>query len=161
MKWTGALLLIICSYSFGIFLAKREGERLKAIDSLISLMRYMRRRLQGERVPLFDVFVGFDDEYLEEIGFLTNLRSCRNGLNSIWKDSIKSIPLSDEIQRELDIFGTSMGNIPLDEQLKCVDICVAALGEEKKNIQSQLPKKQKSIKTVSLLLGALIAIILL
>ena len=161
MKWTGALLLIFSSYFCGIFLARREGEKLKTVDSLISLLRYMRRRMEGERVPLYNVFAGFEDIYLESAGFLQNLRTCRSGLNSIWRDSLKTLPLSGEILKELDVFGASMGRLALEEQLKCIDVCISALEEEKRKILSQLPKKQKSIRTVALLLGALTAIILL
>ena len=161
MKWIGALLLLMSSYFCGIYLAKREGAELKTIDSLISLLGYMRRRMQGERIPLYDVFAGYEDEYLESVGFLPNLRSCRNGLNSIWRNSLVVLPVSEGIFRELDIFGASMGRLSFDEQLGCLDICITALEEEKKKLRSELPKKQKSIKTVALLLGALTAILLL
>ena len=68
MNWLGALLTLASSYFCGIMLANGESERLGAIDSLIRLLTYMRRRMVAERLPLYRIFDGFEDDYLERIG---------------------------------------------------------------------------------------------
>lgn len=161
MSWVGALLLVTSAYFFGIGIARQEGNRLKALDSMIDLLEFMYRRMSGHRMPLYGLFASFQDKYLEAVGFLPLLRSCRNGLSDIWINALELLPLDDESERELVHFGSELGLLPLDEQLKRIEICLGAITSCREKLRISLPPKQKSIKTVSLLFGALGAIILL
>ena len=161
MNWVGALLVIIASYLCGFALAKDEGNGLKTLDSLLSLLTYMRRRMNSERIPLFEIFSGFRDEYLEKCGYLDIIRSHRNGVSSLWNDAVSTLYVDEETKREYMRFGESLGNLPLDEQLARLDSFCEFITEKKNKLKSTLPDKQKSIKTVCLLLGLMTAIILL
>ncbi len=161
MNWLGALLVVAASYFCGTALARDEGDRLKTLDSLILLLKYMRRRINAERIPLFEIFSGFDDEFLEDNGFLPILRSHRNGMPILWSEAVSKLPTDEETKRELTHFGQSLGGLPMEEQILRLDACVSFLSDSRKSLLSNLPAKQKSIKTVCLLLGVMAAIILL
>lgn len=161
MNWVGALLVVCASYICGIALAKDEGNALKTLDSLLTLLSYMRRRMSLERIALFDIFSEFHDEYLEKIGFLKILRSHRNGLPTLWSDAVLTLCVDEETKREYLRFGESLGSLPLDEQIVRLDSMTVFITEKRNQLRESLPDKQKSIKTVSLLLGLMAAIILL
>ncbi len=161
MNWLGALLVVCASYLCGLALAKDEGNGLKTLDSLLLLLSYMRRRMSTERIPLFTIFSDFHDEYLENCGFLDIIRSHRNGLPLLWSEAVSRLHADEEIKREYLHFGESLGGLPLDEQIKRLDALTSFITEKRNELRAGLPDKQKSIKTVSLLLGLMTAIILL
>ena len=161
MNWLGALLLVCASYICGTALAKDEGESLKSIESLLLLLSYMRRRMSTERIPLYAIFLDFKDSYLESKGFLDIIRSHRDGLPMLWSKAIAILPSDDEVKRECIYFGDSLGTLSLDEQIARLDALSAFLTEKSNKLRISLPDKQKSIKTVCLLLGLMTAIILL
>lgn len=161
MNWLGAVILVASAYFCGIGIAKNEGEQLKALDSLIKLLDFMRRRMSAERIPLYSVFASFSDSYLEVSDFLPLMRSCRNSPADLWQKGIMALPIEGDARTELLHLGESLGTLPLDQQLKRIDSCVSVLNISRNSLREALPKRQKSIKTVSLLIGALTAIILL
>lgn len=161
MNWLGALLTVISSYICGVMLANSETEKLRAFDSLIRLLTYMRRRIFTERLPLYRIFAEFEDGFLENIGFLECLRSSRRGLETLWQNAVKLVPIDKEAVNELSHFGESLGALPLDEQIKRIDTVNTFLTEKKAALNGTLYQKRKSIKSVCLLMGIAIAIILL
>lgn len=161
MNWLGALLVVTASYLCGVSLARDEGNRLKTLDSLISLLSYMRRRMSAERVPLYEIFAEFNDGFLEHNGFLDILRSHRHGIALLWHQAVSILPVDAEIKNELIRFGNSLGILPLDEQLKRLDALISFVSDKRSELRASLPDKQKSIKTICLLLGLMASIILL
>lgn len=161
MKWLGAIILVAVSYLCGSVSANAHGEELKAIESVIKLLLYMKRRLYTERSELFDIFNGYNDDYLVSLGFLPQLCSCRGSFTENWISASEKLPMNADAKNELEIFGESLGKLNLDEQLKRLEVCINALETSKQNIEKVLPQKQKTTKTIWLLSGLLIAIILL
>ncbi len=160
MKWVGAFIITAVFYSIGIILARGESDKARAIDSLSSLLTYMKRRISAERTPTFDIFASFSDGFLEERGFLAILRSHRFETANLWVDAAETIPVSGETKTELIRFGAELGSLPLDEQLKRIDSFKEFLEAERASLREALPKKQKSLKAFWLLSGLLTAIIL-
>ncbi len=161
MNWVGALILVFASYMLGVLLADSEKEKLKTLDSLISLFSYMRRRINGERMPLYRIFAEYEDEFLVKCGFLKILRRHRNRLDVLWRESVALLDAEEEIRRELYIFGEGLGSLPLEAQIKRIDVCLSVLTDVREKTASELPARQKSRKTVCLLIGLMTAIILL
>jgi hypothetical protein len=120
----------------------------------------MKRRMLSERKPLFEIFCEFDEPYLETVGFLDEMRSNRNTKN-VWETALKKLSVDEDALRELKLVGNDLGELPLFEQISRLDNCIAFLEEKKKSLQTTLPPKQKSVKTVCLLSGTLLAIIML
>lgn len=161
MNWAGAVILVCTAYMLGAMLADSEKEKLIILDSLISLLSYMRRRINGERTPLYRIFAEYEDAVLERLGFLKVLRSERSRLSVIWREAVSGLGLEEELLRELYIFGEGLGGIPFEAQLKKLDVCLGVLKEARGKAALELPAKQKSRKTVCLLIGLMTAIILL
>lgn len=161
MRWVGAIILIAASYTCGSVLANIQSDELKTVDSVIRFLTYMRRRMYSERAELFEVFQSFKDEHLENLGFLSALCSCRNDFSQNWGMALDLLSMDQESKNELVILGESLGKLNLNEQLKRLDVCINALESSKQKIEKAIPIKQKTTKTIWLLSGTLIAIILL
>ncbi len=153
-------MLIAVSYFAGNVIVAEEKKKLICVDSLISLFKFMRRRISVERKPLFSIFCEFNDVYLESVGFLKTLRENKH-TKTAWKSSISFLDSDEETFMELKNFGNELGELPLYEQLLRLENLVSFLEEKKKTLQKTLPPKQKSVKTVCLLSGTLLAIIML
>ena len=160
MNWIGGVLVVMSGYLFGKYLSEIERDKLKAIEALLDFLGYMRRKMLYERIELYSIFCDYSDEYLEKVGFLSELRFCNNGKNK-WETAIKAFEIEDNVYNELKYFGESLGILPIDEQIKRLDSCCISLEETKNKLKSSIPPKQKSIKTVCLLFGLMTAIILL
>ncbi len=161
MKWIGAAMIILASYLCGEMLSREEKKKLSAVESLISLLSFMQRRITAERAPLYEIFASFSDGFLEQTGFLPLMRSHRTETNRLWSDAIMLLPLENDIGKELSRFGNELGRLALDEQENRIAICLDMLSAERDRLKSILPAKQKSAKAVSLLIGAMTAILLL
>lgn len=160
MKWLGAFLIVAASYFLGNVFSVEEKKKLIAIDSMLSLLKYMHRRMSIERKPLFDIFGEYNDVYLEESGFLMIMQSDRNS-KTAWQSAISTLAIDEETRVELKYYGAELGELPLSEQLFRTETCISFLEDKKKTLQKILPPKQKSLKTVCLLSGLLLAIIML
>ena len=160
VKWIGALMVVLASFFVGSLLASEEKKRLTCVDSLLSLFKYMKRRMSAERKPLFAIFCEFKDDYLESIDFLESMRSNRNS-KTAWQSAIEKLYIDEETERELTLLGNELGELTLYEELMRLENCISFLEEKKKILQKTLPPKQKSVKTVCLLSGVLLAIIML
>ena len=160
MRIFGALLIIAACYSTGVSLSKNESDKARAIDSLLKLLSYMKRRISAERTPIFDIFSSFSDDFLEKRGFLPILRSHRFESGNLWDTAVGTIPVNTETKSELMHFGMDLGLLNLDEQLRRIESCTDFLNAERTRLRESLPKKQKSIKSFWLLSGVLAVIIL-
>lgn len=161
MKWIGALILICTSYFCGRSLASQEGREIEALDSLIGFLKYLRRRIFSERIPLSELFSSYEDEFLEKTGFLSQLRASGRDINLKWQKGVSGLSLSRETEKELLRFGKELGSISLGEQIKRLDSVVELLESQKDSLSASVGARQKTVKTVCLLCGLLTAIILI
>ena len=161
MNWLGAGLLVFGFYFCGLAICEREKERLIALDSIIDLLSFLNRRVEAERMPLYLIFCNYKNEYLESVGFLGLIRSCRGGVEGSWESALKLLPVSAEVARELGYFGKTLGLLAYADQTERIKACISFLKEERATLLQTLPPRQKSIKSVSVLCGSLLAIILI
>ncbi|MBQ3231060.1 MAG: stage III sporulation protein AB [Clostridia bacterium] len=160
MNWLGAALLIFSGYAVGVLLASEEKRALEAVEAMLSLLNYMERRISESRLPINEIFLRFENDFLEQRGFLAQIRS-GGGVRERWQSALMLVPLEEEARRELALFGEELGILSLQEQKKRLEAAVVFLNGERERLKQRLPARQKSIKTVCLLVGALTAIVLL
>lgn len=161
MTFIGAVLLVAAAYACGTVIASEEGEKLKTLDGLIDLLQYLRRRMAAEGTPLYLLFGGYKNEYLEKEGVLPKIRSYGRRAPEVWGEALEPLPLEETAWNELLHFGSSLGRLELESQLKTMDSCLSVLIKERERLKTAIPMKQKSIKAVAFLSGALTAIILI
>ncbi len=161
MSLAGALILVLSAYFLGRALALREGEVLKGLDAVINMLNFVYRRMETEGTPLYLLFEKYKDDYLETLGFLPLLRAHGNLASRFWGEAVGLLPLTADAKNELLHFGETLGTLDLESQLKRINACIGFLRQERETLRISVPLKQKSIKTVAFLFGALTAIVLL
>ena len=142
-------------------MANEAKERLRALNSVIELLSFMRRRIISARAPLHDIFSQAEDKFLEKCGMLPLLQGHRHITYELWEEAIGLVPLDEYCRKEILYLGKDMGVLPLDDQEKRISACIEALSARRDMIKSRLPEKQKTAKTLSLLSGLLAVILLL
>ncbi|MBO4452705.1 MAG: hypothetical protein J5793_02100 [Clostridia bacterium] len=160
MRYLGALFVVASSWIAGGIAAKVVKEYPDSLCSLCRLAEYTLRRICRERAPLSAIFRNFDDPFLEKKGFLAILRS-EGDIRELWRCAIEKLPLSEEIRLECLSFGGDLGVLPLYEQQKRLESLRDALLKERDSALKSLPAKQKSVRAVAALAGALAAIVLI
>lgn len=160
MNFAGAILLTFGAYFVGVILAKNEGDKLKSLEALADFLEFTKQRITLLQTPLYRVFTDYENEFLEDMGFLPLLRSNRNGIKQSWVSATDLLVLDDHVKKELMILGRDLGELPLEEQEKRIAVCLQTVNAKKEAMEGELPKKQKSIRTVALLVGAMTAILL-
>ena len=161
MKIAGTIILVAASYFCGVIVASLEGEKIKALDSMVELLQYLFRRMETECTPLKVIFGSYKNDYLEKTGFLAALRGGGNSLSALWGNGLEMLCLEWESKDELLHLGESLGRLDLESQLKCIESCRRFLEQKRDSLKNSVPKKQKSIKAVAFLLGAMATIILI
>lgn len=161
MNWIGALILVCTSYFCGRSLASQEGKEIEALDALMGFLKYLRRRIFSERIPLSELFSMYEDEFLEKTGFLPQLRASGRDVNLKWQKALSALALSRETEKELLRFGKELGSISLGEQIKRLDSVIGLLESQKEGLSASVKARQKTVKTVCILCGLLTAIILI
>ena len=159
MNWIGAFLVVLAAYYFGVILADGEKKRLDELEMLIALIGYMRRRMSVERMKLFCIFSSFREQ--RDCAFTEILTTSNCDIPTCWMDAVEGLSIDIETKNELFLLGESLGRVPLDEQIKRLDSCEAALIKCRDREKDELPNRQKSKKTFCLIVGLMIAIILL
>ncbi len=71
----GAIIVLLASGYWGYDKCKKEKEVLRLLQGLAALCDYTEMHIRLFRTPLYDIFGKFSDEYLEDIGFMSSLRS--------------------------------------------------------------------------------------
>ena len=124
-------------------------------------MEFMLQRITYSRESLGSVFSDFCDESLSKCGFLGTLNNqMGETYDCLWKKAVDTLDTSGSVKKELLLFGSQLGKLDFATQKERVQLCRNILINEKKVLEPGLEKRQKSIRTLGGLIGAMIAIIL-
>lgn len=161
MKWIGALFLIGAAYWGGTILAREEGKKAECLEAVSDFLSYIKRRISGERAPLYLLYISYENSLLEELGFLPTLRSHRKTDSKIWQEAVELLPISSNAKKEMLLLGNRLGQLNLSQQERAIELCSEVICDEWKKESNALPVRQKTVKTLFLLFGSLAAILLL
>ncbi len=161
MSLLGGGLVVCAFWLLGRLLAAEEKQKLLALEGLISFFRYTGRRISVFRAPLGEIFAGFENRFLEQKGFLQALHFGSGSVGERFGRGLELLPLESELRAELRLFASELGQLTLSEQEARLNACLSLLESGLERLKSAVPAKQKSIKAVCTLAGAMVAIIML
>lgn len=156
-------LLIVSAFSFcGVSFAGEARTEIRALESLLSLLRTLSQRLSWGKEPLRSLFSSFRDPYLERTGFLPLLRNAE-GRNypDAWEQALRLLPLPPEAMQEAQTLGASLGRVSLEAQLERLSLCIASLEICHRNAQTHAQRKCRSTVALWVLTGLLAALLLI
>ncbi len=137
------------------FLSRAESERLKRLDALIELLRFIRREIDYFCVPINEIFRRADHRILKEcgvIGTVTDFDSFISSLSPVPDDEIKNILIS---------FSRELGISYREEQLKNCDLHINTLTSLRDRAYAESKKNKKLHTTLCISAAAAIVILLL
>ncbi len=162
MRLIGGLLLVGASAACGILLTGEAKSEIRALESLLELLRTLSRRLTWGRDPLRTLFAAYRDPYLERVGFLPALRNADGrAYPAVWVQALQTLPLPPDARKEAETLGPSLGRLPLDAQLDRLALCIDALSACRDAARQNAEKNRRSTVALWTLAGLLAALLLL
>ena len=147
-KLAGALLVLASGIGFAIGAARYERTRLQVHDALISLIFFIKGRIDCYAMPVEQIMLEMDK------GILADCR-CPGQVESIEAllPHVRSY-LDPETYRVLQSFGTGLGGGFRDEQIKRCDYYIELLREKRMQLESELPARARMNGVIWILCAA-------
>ena len=129
-------------------------------EGFLQLMRHIKAQITCFRMPLSRIWESFSSDELEKCGFLPALRECQDFALAL--DMCRGqIWLSAEEVRLLISFSAELGRSYADEQIACCDYYMGELERVCVERRSELPKRTKLYRSLFLVGGLMLVIILI
>lgn len=163
MELIGAVMLCCAFFFLGVVASRSEKVICDRIYALGKLVVHIRSSILATRIPLSQIFGGYEDKVLYECGFL----SCINNPVSTedyakrWQKAVKLLLLPKDAEVSALGVGAELGRCDLKTQIEQLVYLEKVLEDCLKEQRRTLEGKQKVYKSVSLLIGVVISILLL
>lgn len=167
MKIIGAMLVFFVSFSFGIYAGKCEQKRVDEAEAFLSLFEYIKNQVSYFLTPTKQMYKGFANDVLENIGFLEKLRSHESDeiYFDAWKEAFsaceKDLHISSEEKKIILGFGECVGKSDGNMQIKSFDYYIGLLSAELEKARAETAKNKKVYRTIGFAIGAMAAILLI
>ncbi len=147
-KLIGALLVLASGTGLAVGAARYERTRLQVHDALISLLFFIKGRIDCYAMPVEQIMLGMDK------GILADCR-CPGQVDSIEAllPHVK-VYLDPETYRVLQSFGAGLGGGFRDEQIKRCDYYIELLREKRMQLENELPARAKTNGAIWILCAA-------
>lgn len=153
----GAVIVLLATGYWGYDKCKKEKEALMILQGLVSFCDYTEMHIRLFRTPLYDIFEKFSDEYLEDIGFISCLKSGKrdDALNSV------STLLHESGIKVLEEFLLQIGTGYEEDQRALCVYTSEQLRSIEKDLREKLPQKLRMYKLLPILLACSVIILLI
>ena len=156
-KIIGAALPLLASLAYGRIKIRDLRRGLTEISAFLRLVRYIGDNVEHFMKPIPEIIAGFEDDYLESVGFLQNARD--SGLLSAWQGG--SFLLSGEGKKILDTYFTNVGGGYLDDEKKLTSYTEKRLEALLESETVAAKDKERIYKTVPPMLAGSVVLILI
>ncbi len=164
MKIAGVVLIFVCFTAGGFLFSEKEKEKLNECEAFLRLFLYVKNQIQYFLSPTRIIFEEFEDETLEENGFLPLLREEQNGVyQSNWQSAVDKCSFRGDAETKNIIreFGEAVGKSNREMQLASFDYQIKLLSAKTESVRAALPKNTRLCRAMGMALGAAAAIMLL
>ena len=158
IKILGALTIAFVSVILGKKLCVPYEKTLKIYDSLVDFVAFVKDGVERRREILPELFSEYEDENLKD--FLSVLKKSPADVSSAFKAACSSLDVTEKTEKELLFFASTLGKTDYESEVAELSALLSTVKTERDALYNTLPKKIKSIKTVSLLCGVLAVIIM-
>ncbi|HLR80083.1 MAG TPA: stage III sporulation protein SpoIIIAB [Bacillota bacterium] len=170
MQWIGALLFIGTTTLVGLDISKRLDERPKHIRHMKNALQILEAEILYSQLPLPDAFDTIAKQIPEPISPFFNrlggqLRQHNRDLYNVWNrevDELIDCSALDANEGEiLKQFGRTLGQHDFDQQQKHIHLTVKHLDRELDDARDNQFKYSKMAKSLGLLCGLFIVLLLI
>ncbi|MCM3716763.1 stage III sporulation protein SpoIIIAB [Fictibacillus phosphorivorans] len=170
MSWFGAIAILSATTIFGFEWAKRVRERPKRLRELKVTLQALEAEIMYGSTPLSEAFQHIGKPLKEPLAsfFLTisdMLNSGEHTVQEAWENQLEllaeeSLFKSGEIE-VLRQFGSTLGRHDKEHQQKQIQLTLAHLNREEKEARDIQERYEKMCKSLGVLMGLLIVILLM
>ncbi len=159
-KIFGILLLSAIPIVFGLGKSRNLIQQKQEVAGLIGFVARCRHGIAYQQLPLVDLMRQLPKQQSKIIERLNE--HLQNGASPVqaWKETAMDIHYSP-IFPIMDDYFSALGTSDQDSQLKICDMTSARLEEIRMKLETETPTKAKLYRTVGILAGAFIAILLI
>ncbi|WP_085991931.1 stage III sporulation protein SpoIIIAB [Oceanobacillus senegalensis] len=170
MKWIGALILIGATTWLGIEWSNRLANRPKQIRQLKNALQILEAEIVYSQLPLRDAFFSIAKQipqptksFFEQMG--ESLQDKDNDLYHNWKKNINSFVQDSSLgvnEKEiLNQFGRTLGQHDFYQQQKHIQLALSHLQRELEDAREEQYKYSKMAKSLGVLAGIFIVLLLI
>lgn len=153
----GAVIIFFVCSTVGFSASKMYSRRVKELEAFASLISYIGAQIDGFLTPLDRIYATAKSDTLE--GFLKILR--QSGGTEAVRLCSKSLHLAHGEYAELEHFFEGLGHHSADEEAKHCAYFEKRIRGYAENARKELPAKGRVCRTVGMLLGVMLALVLL
>ncbi len=159
-KIFGVLLLSAIPIIFGLGKSRNIIQQKQEVAALIGLVTRCRQGIAYQQLPLADLIHQLPKQQYKSIDRLSGY--LQHGVSPVqaWRKIAMDIHYSP-ILSIMDDYFSALGTSDQDSQLKICDMTSARLEEIRMKLETETPTKAKLYRTVGILAGAFIAILLI
>lgn len=154
-KIVGALIVIIASVGVGYVMSDSLGTRLRSVEALARFVDHISVNIDMYKTPLCEIYDSFDDKYLASRGFTACLD---RGIYAAAESA--GLLRGDEEAELIKVFGEKIGGGGADDMVKLCSYTSSRLMSIADKLRKELPEKQKVYRTISVLAGISVVIML-
>ncbi|GAB3791418.1 stage III sporulation protein SpoIIIAB [Virgibacillus kimchii] len=170
MQWIGALLFVGTTTWVGFEWSHRLTTRPKHIRQLKNALQILEAEIVYSHLPLQDAFYNISNQIPEPVQtFFTSLHTTmnteKNSLYEIWEAQVRHLMVISSLgNNEAEIlrqFGRTLGQHDVEQQQKHIQLAVHHLDRELENARDNQFKYSKMAKSLGILCGLFIVLLLI
>ncbi|MCQ2436610.1 MAG: stage III sporulation protein AB [Clostridia bacterium] len=167
MKYIGAVMIFFTCTLIGTYAADRKKRALDECRAFLDMMIYVKNQIGYFSAPTKEIYRAYENNILEDIGFLPAIRSCGN--DEVYIDAFVSafdsiepkLSVSPDIKRLIRTFGSEIGKSMQPQQMKTFDFCIDNMNEREKELKTQTQKDVKLCRVLGISAGAAAVILII
>ena len=154
IKLIGTVLLSVSGVAIAVSVCRFQRRKLMPLDGLISLIFFIKGQVDCYARPVSEILASVPPDILVDC----NSHSGAESLEEI-AESCKSY-LDDEPGRLISTFATEFGTTFREEQLRRCDYYIAALSEQRRQLEPAVAARSRSSSAVCICAALCVAILL-
>lgn len=169
MKVIGAIFIFCATCLFGFDLSHRVKERVELTKHLLLSLQMIEAEMRYSQLPLQQIFQHVSEKTISPLGrfyhyLATKLKEHQPYFTDVWDEAVERLvretPLTKNVQILLQQFGRNLGQHSFIEQEKHIKLVMYHLEAELNEAQEQKRKYETMFRTLGILVGLFIIIVL-
>jgi stage III sporulation protein AB len=170
LSWFGAIAILSATTIFGFEWAKRVRERPKRLRELKVTLQALEAEIMYGSTPLSEAFQHIGKPLKEPLAsFFLNISDLLNGgehtVQEAWEYQLEILAKETSFKSgEIEVlrqFGSTLGRHDKEHQQKQIQLTLAHLNREEKEARDIQERYEKMCKSLGVLMGLLIVILLM
>ena len=160
-----SLIFLSCS-AIGILISKKYSNRTNELKDFKNALNMFKTKLNFTYEPIPEIFNEISERINSNVGYIFKIASFnmkKYSAGEAWNQAIESeiLSIGDEDRKALSTLGKMLGETDITGQISQIEITINFLEEQIRQAQSDKIKNEKMYRTLGMVIGMSIVIILM